>query len=129
MNLLTALMLMTLPLSVSAQTLLECYPRDGKSAVQEIVVGNVVINSDEAILFQQAPVFEIVSFDAKQAMTETSRTGSWTTYSFERAKDELITLQIEDAGATRRAYLTRENASDNDEEYFYSFLALKCLVK
>lgn len=128
MNLFTAFMLFVLPLSVSAQTLLECHPREGKFDTQQIVVGNVVIKSDEVILFQQTPVFEIVSFDVKKAETETSRTGSWTTYTYEREMDEIITLQIEDAGSARRAYLTRENAPFNSE-YFHSIIPLKCLVK
>lgn len=129
MNIFTAFMLFALPLSVSAQTLLECHPREGKFDVREVVVGNVVIKADEVILFQQTPVFEIVTFDMKKAVTETSRTGSFTTYTFERSMDELITLQIEDSGQTRRAYLTRENASDNYDEFFHSLIALKCLTK
>ncbi|MBA2403460.1 MAG: hypothetical protein H0V66_01705, partial [Bdellovibrionales bacterium] len=78
MNLFTLLALLILPLSVSAQTLLECHPRDGKFEVKEIVVGNVVINSDQVILFQQIPIFETVSFDPIKAVTETTRTGTWT---------------------------------------------------
>lgn len=127
MNFLTLLSLLILPLSVSAQSLLECHPRDGKFETREIVVGNVVINSDEVILFQQVPVFESVSFDVKKAVTETSRTGSWTTYTQEREMDdEIITLQIEDAGKTRRAYLTRESTM-RAEEPFFSIIPLKCI--
>jgi hypothetical protein len=127
MNFFTYLALLILPLSVSAQTLLECHPREGKFDVQEIVVGNVVIDTDQVTLFQQTPVFESVTFDVKKAVRETSRTGSWTTYSEEREMDqEIITLQLEDSGKTRRGYLTRESTI-SAEEPFFSLIPLKCL--
>ena len=127
MNFFTYLALLILPLSVSAQTLLECHLADGKFDVQEIVVGNVVIDNDQVILFQQTPVFESVTFDVKSAVRETSRTGSWMTYIEERAMDqEIITLQIEDTGKARRGYLTRESTM-LAEEPFFSLIPLKCL--
>lgn len=127
MSLFTFFALLILPLSVSAQTLLECHPREGKFETQEIIVGNVVINTDQVILFQQIPIFESVTFDVKKAVTETSRTGSWTTYTEEREMDqEIITLQLEDSGKTRRGYLTRESTMAA-EEPFFSLIPLKCL--
>lgn len=129
MNLVTTFALLALPLSVSATTLLECHPRDGKFDVKELVVGDLVINSDQVILFQQIPVFENVTFDPAKAVKESSRTGSWTTYSLRRElEQEEITLQIEDTGATRRAYLTRENTPNADEPFF-SLIAMKCFTR
>ena len=127
MNLCTFFILLILPLSVSANSILECHPREGKYDHSEQVVGNIVIKSDEVILFQLAPVFETVSFDLKNAVTETTRTGTWTTYTEAREMEqEIITFQVEDAGKKRRAYLTRESSSDSDEDYL-SIIPLACL--
>lgn len=128
MNWLTTLAVFILPLSVSANTLLECKPTEGKFEVRELVVGNIVINSDEVILFQQIPVFETVTFDAKKVETESSRTGTWNTYTLEREMEEIITLQIEGSGKTRRAYLTRENVPMSDE-FFLDIIRLKCFER
>ncbi len=125
MNVFTLLLMLMLPMAVSANTLLECKPAEGKFEVRDIVVGNVVINSDEVILFQQVPVFETVTFDAKKVETESTRTGTWNTYTLEREFEEIITLQIEGSGKTRRAYLTRENVPFS-EEYFLDIIRLKC---
>lgn len=127
MNLCTFFILLILPLSVSANSILECHPREGKYDHSEQVVGNIVIKSDEVILFQLAPVFETVSFDLKNAVTETTRTGTWTTYTEAREMEqEIITFQVEDAGKKRRAYLTRESSSDSDEDYL-SIIPLACI--
>ena len=127
MNLCTFFILLILPLRVSANSILECHPREGKYDHSEQVVGNIVIKSDEVILFQLAPVFETVSFDLKNAVTETTRTGTWTTYTEAREMEqEIITFQVEDAGKKRRAYLTRESSSDSDEDYL-SIIPLACI--
>lgn len=128
MNWFTTLAILILPFSVSAQTLLECRPTEGKFEVRELVVGNIVLNSDEVILFQQIPVFETVSFDAKKVETETTRTGTWNTYTYTRVMEEIITLQIEGSGKVRRAYLTRENDPMSDE-FFLDIIRLKCFER
>jgi hypothetical protein len=121
------LMILTLPISVSANTILECFPRDGKFDVRDVVIGNIVINSKRVILFQEVPVFESVRFDVSKAVQESSRTGSWTTYTDNREmNEEIVTLQIEDSGKTRRGYLTRESSFLSDEPFF-SVIALKCI--
>lgn len=125
MNLIKFFMLMLLPLTVSAQTLLECHPRDGKFEVQDLVVGNVVIGEQEVILFQLIPVFENITFDAKTAVKENTRTGSWSTYVKEQFQEEVITLQLEDAGKIRRGYLTRESVPFSDDPFF-DIIPLKC---
>lgn len=114
-----------LSLEANAQTLLECKPRDGKFEVRQTIIGNVVVNADEVIFFQLLPVFRTVSFDAKKAVRETSRSGSWTTYETEITNEEVITLQIEDSGKVRRSYLEMRSV-DFAEEYFYEALPLKC---
>lgn len=128
MKWLRALILLTLPLTVSANTLLECHHRDSKFGFNEVIIGNVAITSDELILFQLIPYFETVSFDLKNAVQETGRTGSWTTYTEEREFDQIITLQLEDSGSVRRGYLTRESVPFADD-YFYEIIPLKCLKR
>lgn len=129
MNWFLSFVMFALPISASASTLLECHPRDGKFGVRDIVVGNVVLNGDEVILFQQEPVMETITFDAKKAVQETSRTGSWTTYTYEKDLDEVvITLQLEDSGDKRRAYLTKENSPMADEPFF-QIIPLMCFLQ
>lgn len=126
MKIMLAGLLMLSAFSASATTLLECYPRDGKYDIQQIVVANIVIQPREVIMFQQVPVFENVSFNPKTAKTESTRTGTWVTYELVRELDEeIITLQIEDAGKVRRAYLSRES-TPFAQDPFFNMIPLKC---
>ncbi len=106
MNFMTTLALLTLPMSVSATTLLECQPREGKFEVQQQVIGHILIQSKTVTLFQELPVFETVNFKTSTAIQGTTRTGSWMTYEMERELDnQIITLQIEDGENNRPAVL------------------------
>jgi hypothetical protein len=112
--------------SASATSLLECYPRSGKFDIQQIVVAYIVIQPREVTMFQQVPVFESVSFNPKTAKTELTRTGNWVSYELVRELDqEIITLQMEEVGKVRRAYLKRESTPFSQNPYF-DFIALKC---
>jgi hypothetical protein len=116
-------------LSASATTLLDCYPRKGKFEIQEIQVGSLLIQPHEVIWFQQLPVFENLSFNPKTAKTEPSRTGNWVTYELVRElEEEIVTLQVEDTGKMRRAYLTRES-TPFAQDPFFDVLMLKCIER
>ncbi len=126
MKFMLAGLLMLSAVSASATTLLECFPRDGKFDFKQIVVANIVIQPREVIMFQQVPVFESVSFNPKTAKTESTRTGTWVTYESVRERnEEIITLQMEDLGKVRRAYLTRESTPFSQDP-FLNIIALKC---
>lgn len=126
MKLMLAGLTMVSALTASATTLLECYPRDGKNDIQQIVVANIVIQPREVIMFQQVPVFESVSFNPKTAKTESTRAGTWVTYELVREREEeIITLQMEDTGIVRRAYLTRESTPFSQDP-FMNIIPLKC---
>lgn len=124
MNLFTFFALLILPLSVSATSILECHAREGKFDHEESIFGRVVITPAAVVLFKFRPVSETIVFDIRRASTETTRTGTWTTYDIEKG-EELITLQVEEAPTSRRAYLTRELA-DNAQAPNISVMALKC---
>lgn len=121
MNLFTAFMLYVLPLSVSAATLLECKPMEGDFQTREIVLANIVVNSDKVMLFQQAPVFESVTFEVKKAVKE----DGYTTFTKEILMEEVITLDLQDEGQVRTAILTRESDSFAPE-YFFERIMMKC---
>lgn len=126
MNLFTFFALLILPLSVSATSILACHTRQGKFAHEDETSGKVVITPAAVVLFKFKPVSETFVFDIRRASTETSRTGTWTTYDLEKG-DELITLQVEEADTSRRAYLTREHAN-NSQAPNISVVALKCFL-
>lgn len=124
MNLFTFFALLILPLSVSAKSILECHTRQGKFAHEEETFGKVVITPAAVVLFKFKPVSETIVFDIRRASTETTRTGTWTTFDTVKG-EELITLQVEEAETSRRVYLTRSHA-DSAQASKITVDALKC---
>jgi hypothetical protein len=119
MNPIIIFVLMLLPLSVSAQTILECRVLDWYNQPRELV-GSLVLLEDEAILFQQYPYFRSISFDMKKATSDEK-----TITLVEKKIEEIISLQLETKGRIRKGTLIMRSPEFH-HEYFHERLNLRC---
>jgi len=120
----TLFVILTLPLSVSAQTFLECHQADGRNGVKDAILATVSVSTTAITLSMTSPV-KTVSFDIKKGVKGVARDVAFTTYTKAELDESYIAFQIDDAGKVRLASLTIES-SPMSEDPSFQFIPMKC---